>query len=327
VPGRRPAPSPDRAAIWTRGLTRRYGDLVAVDHLDLTVRPGEIFGLLGPNGAGKTTTILMLLGLTEPTEGEARVLGLDPTRHPLEVKRRVGYVPDSVGFYESMTGRENLRYTARLNGIDPREAERRIDEVLERVGLRADADRRVREYSRGMLQRLGIADVLLKDPEVFILDEPTTAIDPEGVAEVLDLIRSLAREGAAVLLSSHLLHQVQAVCDRVGIFVRGRMVAQGPMSELARKLATGPVTVEVGTADGGVDVEAALRAVPGVREVRREERDSGLWVLTADRDVRTEVARALTQAGAPPSHLRRRGGELDEIYRRYFQEAERGDGR
>ncbi|HXF58152.1 MAG TPA: ABC transporter ATP-binding protein [Actinomycetota bacterium] len=326
MPGRS-VPRADQAAIWTRGLTRRYGDLVAVDHLDLAVRPGEIFGLLGPNGAGKTTTILMLLGLTEPTEGEARVLGLDPTRHPLEVKRRVGYVPDSVGFYEPMTGRENLRYTARLNGIDSDEAERRIDQVLDRVGLGADADRPVREYSRGMLQRLGIADVLLKEPDVFILDEPTTAIDPEGVAEVLELIRSLARErGAAVLLSSHLLHQVQAVCDRVGIFVRGRMVAQGPMAELARKLATGPVTIEVG-ADGAVDVEAVLRSVPGVRDVRRDERDGGLWVVTADRDLRPELARALSEAGAPLHHLRRRGGELDEIYRRYFQEAERGDGR
>ncbi|HXF37697.1 MAG TPA: ABC transporter ATP-binding protein, partial [Actinomycetota bacterium] len=236
----------DGPAVATRGLTKRYGDVVAVDHLDLELRRGEIFGLLGPNGAGKTTTILMLLGLTEPTEGEARVLGLDPVRRPLEVKARVGYVPDDVGFYGGLTGRENLRFTARLNGLDGLAAEERIQLLLERVGLAEAADGAVETYSRGMRQRLGIADALLKDPDVLILDEPTVAIDPEGVAEVLGLIRSVARErGATVLLSSHLLHQVRTICDRVGIFVAGRMVASGTVSELARRAGEAP-TFEVG---------------------------------------------------------------------------------
>ena len=166
--------------IRTKALTKRYDTLVAVDKLDLEVRAGEIFGLLGQNGAGKTTTILMLLGLTEPTSGQARVAGLDPARHPREVKRRVGYLPDAVGFYGGLTGRQNLRYTARLNGLDGREAEAAMDEVLDQVGLTDRANDRVETYSRGMKQRLGIADALVKSPDILILDEPTTSIDPSS---------------------------------------------------------------------------------------------------------------------------------------------------
>jgi len=224
------------ALVRTHELTKRYGDVVAVDSLSFGVQRGEIYGLLGPNGAGKTTTILMLLGLAEPTSGEARVLGLDPARQPLEVKRHVGYLPDSVGFYGRMSGRENLRYTARLNGILQTDAEATITELLEQVGLDEAAERLVDTYSRGMLQRLGIADALVKEPDVLILDEPTTAIDPTGVAELLTLIRRLVAErGIGVLLSSHLLEQVERLCDRIGIFSRGRLVAEGTMAELSAR--------------------------------------------------------------------------------------------
>ena len=220
--------------VETRGLTKRYGEFRAVDDVTFQVRPAEIYGLLGPNGAGKTTTILMLLGLTEPSDGIARVIGLDPARHPLEVKRQVGYLPDAVGFYGRLTGRENLRFTAELNGIEPGEADPKIDELLTTVGLANAADRSTNTYSRGMLQRLGIADALLKDPALLILDEPTAAVDPAGVDELLALIRSLVRErGVGVLLSSHLLAQVEQTCDRVGIFTRGRLVAEGTVGELA----------------------------------------------------------------------------------------------
>jgi ABC-2 type transport system ATP-binding protein len=315
-------------AIRTRALTKKYGEFTAVDSLDLEVNPGEIFGLLGPNGAGKTTTILMLLGLSEPTTGEAEVVGLDPTRSPLEVKRRVGYLPDNVGFYGPLTGRENLRYTARLNGLEREEGESRIEALLRQAGLGETADSRVDTYSRGMRQRLGIADTLVKDPDVVILDEPTVAIDPEGVAEVLALIRSLARDrGVTLLLASHLLHQVQSVCDRVGIFVAGRMVAQGPMNELADRLAEGPVTIEVGVDGDPDDIERVLRSVAGVERVDRDERDPRLWLVGAEGDVRDGVANALVSEGLPLRQLRRRGDELDEIYRRYFQEGEVEDGR
>lgn len=222
--------------VEARALTKRYDGFVAVDELSFQVQAGEIYGLLGPNGAGKTTTILMLLGLSEPTSGDSRVLGLDPARVPLEVKRRVGYLPDSVGFYGRLSGRENLDYTARLNGLPPTAAADRIGGLLSQVGLTDAADKPADTYSRGMLQRLGVADALVKDPAVLILDEPTASIDPAGVAELLALIRSLVSEhGLAVLLSSHLLAQVEQLCDRVGIFSHGRLIAEGSVAELGAR--------------------------------------------------------------------------------------------
>jgi ABC-2 type transport system ATP-binding protein len=222
--------------VEARALTKRYGDFVAVDTLSFHVDRGEIYGLLGPNGAGKTTTILMLLGLSEPSSGEARVLGLDPARDPLEVKRWVGYMPDSVGFYGRLSGRENLEYTARLSGVADDVAAQRIEDLLGQVRLTDAADQAADTYSRGMLQRLGVADALVKDPSVLILDEPTASIDPAGVADLLDLIRGLvANRGLAVLLSSHLLAQVEQLCDRVGIFSRGRLIAEGTVAELAER--------------------------------------------------------------------------------------------
>ncbi|MEP7360618.1 MAG: ABC transporter ATP-binding protein [Chloroflexota bacterium] len=305
-------------AIKTRALTKKYGDFTAVNKLDLQVKQGEVFGLLGPNGAGKTTTILMLLGLSEPTSGTARVLDMDPARDPIAVKRRVGYLPDAVGFYGAMTGRQNLRYTARLNGINRKAADAHIDELLERVGLTNASNQRVDTYSRGMKQRLGLADVMVKRPSIIILDEPTTAIDPAGVEEVLALIRELANDGAAVLLASHLLHQVQQVCDEVGIFVSGKLVASGAMDKLSSSLGTGPIEIEVAAPPPADGVKAAALKVNGVTSVEKDPRDSRMWLVKAKRDVRADLARALVEAGHPPYHLRRVGDELDEIYRRYF---------
>ena len=185
--------------IQTSHLTKRYGSKIAVNDLNLSIHKGEVFGLLGPNGAGKTTTILMLLGLTEPTAGTAEIAGCDCTRNPLEVKSMVGYLPDNVGFYGDMTGRQNLRFTGRLNGMHGKELEERIDYLLDRVGMTDAADRKTATYSKGMRQRLGIADVLMKDPQVIIMDEPTLGIDPEGMRELLNLIRDLSvKDGRTV---------------------------------------------------------------------------------------------------------------------------------
>jgi len=285
------------APIRTRALTKRYGERIAVDALDLEVRAGEIFGLLGQNGAGKTTTILMLLGLTEPSGGSARVVGLDPTRHPLEVKRRVGYLPDSVGFYGNMTGRENLRYTARLNGLVGDEAEEAISIAVEHVGLSDRADTRTDTYSRGMLQRLGIADALLKDPDVLILDEPTASIDPIGVEDVLRLLRRLVQErGITILLSSHLLNQVQSVCDRVGIFAFGQLIGVGTVPELAERFGFSlnhiEVVVDAGTGRDA-DVAALLNAIDGVADAAR-------GVAYADRTV-AEAGTVASPAGGAPA--------------------------
>jgi ABC-2 type transport system ATP-binding protein len=311
--------------IVTRRLTKQYGDVTVVDRLDLTLRPGEVFGLLGPNGAGKTTTILMLLGLTEPTSGSIEVLGLDPARHPLEVKGRVGYLPDSVGFYDTMTGRENLRFTARLNQIPPLETEARIESFLQEVGLAEAADQVVGTYSRGMKQRLGIADALLKDPAILILDEPTTAIDPEGVTEILALIRRLAEErGVTVLLSSHLLHQVQAVCDRVAIFVKGRVVAQGPPHELAAQ-GTGPEEVEVNVAAAEARVRESLVGQGYVRKLERG-RVPNTYLIEIERGSTNRLVGALVGSGLQISGVRRITDDLDEVYRRFFHAEEVSSG-
>ena len=213
--------SDDRMIIQMKGLTKAYGEKKAVDNLTLGIKRGEVFGLLGPNGAGKTTTTLMLLGLTEPTAGSAFIDGKNCTRDPLAVKKIVGYLPDSVGFYLDMTGRENLRFTGRLNGLGGNELEERINTLLERVGMTYAADQKTGTYSRGMRQRLGVADVLIKDPKVVIMDEPTLGIDPQGVRDLMSLIRHMAEDdGMTVLISSHQLYQVQQICDRVGLFWR-----------------------------------------------------------------------------------------------------------
>ena len=326
-----------RAPIRTRGLTKRYGDLVAVDHLDLEVKAGEIFGLLGQNGAGKTTTILMLLGLTEPSDGQARVVGLDPARRPLEVKRRVGYLPDSVGFYGDLTGRENLRYTAQLNRIAPDLAEPTIDEVIEQVGLTARADDPTDTYSRGMLQRLGIADALVKDPDVLILDEPTTAIDPLGVTEILELLRVLVRDrGMAILLSSHLLNQVQSVCDRIGIFAAGRLIGQGTMNELAHRFGEDTAHIEAGVqtddAAGAERVREVLKAIPGVVEVKAPRRPADPWLVgvrPADDETRVRrlILAAAASTGLDLTSVRPIAPSLEEIYRRAVEKAAHGHAR
>ncbi|SFK30396.1 ABC transporter ATP-binding protein [Proteiniphilum acetatigenes] len=222
--------------IELTGLTKRYGDFTAVDNLDLNIRKGEIFGLLGPNGAGKSTTILMILGLTEPTAGNVSVCGINSTTSPVEVKRKVGYLPEDVGFYEDMTGMENLIYTAELNGIPRSVACEKATSLLHRVGLGNETDKRTGKYSKGMRQRLGLADVLIKDPEIIILDEPTSGIDPTGVQDFIHLIRHLSHEnGLTVLFSSHHLHQVQQLCDRVGLFGKGRLLTLIDINELHNK--------------------------------------------------------------------------------------------
>jgi len=217
-------------------LTKQYGKFTAVDHIRLSIRKGEIFGLLGPNGAGKSTTILMMLGLTEPTSGIVEICGINSTTHPIEVKRKIGYLPEDVGFYDDMTGPENLMYTARLNGIPDKEAKVKALELMKRVGLEDQLKKKTGKYSRGMRQRLGLADVLIKNPEIIILDEPTSGIDPAGIQEFIELIRNLSRvHSLTVLFSSHNLDQVQKACDRVGLFNHGELLAQLDLREMEGK--------------------------------------------------------------------------------------------
>ena len=359
--------------IRTSELVKQYGDVTAVDHLNLEIHKGEVFGLLGPNGAGKTTTTLMLLGLTDPTSGTAEINGLDCTRDALAVKKIVGYLPDNVGFYPDMSGRENLIFSGMMNGLTRKEAEERAVGLLERVGMTYAADRKTGTYSRGMRQRLGIADVLMKDPEIIIMDEPTLGIDPSGMRELTALIRELSvKDGRTILISSHELYQIQEISDRVGIFVKGRMIACGRIDELgqqlqneglymvdfrAEKSANGPMTtehrtaVETGTEQGAMnataetlasatetvpsgksggaaedraaseteELKALVRGIAGVRLVGVKE--DGTLHVESGRDIRAELFRKLTDAGYLLSELHERGGDLDEIYRKYFEKA------
>ncbi len=222
--------------IETQNLTKVYGDQVAVDALSFSIQEGEIFGFLGPNGSGKTTTLLMLLGLTEPSEGWAKVAAFDPTREAIKVKRIVGYMPENVGFYEDMNAVENLRFIARLNNIPDSVSSMKIEEALERVGLTEEAGKKVGAYSRGMRQRLGIAEILIKEPKIAFLDEPTLGLDPDGTTRIITHIQSLSRDNnITVLLSSHDLKQVQKIADRIGIMINGQMIAIGPIETLAKE--------------------------------------------------------------------------------------------
>jgi ABC-2 type transport system ATP-binding protein len=224
---------PGSAAIQTQDLCKRYGAQLAVDRLNLSVAEGEVFGFLGPNGAGKTTTLLMLLGLTEPTSGSARVLGLDPRRRPIKVKRQVGYLQENMGFYRDLNARQMLDFIAELSDLPAGEACERAEAALQAVGLLEEAEKKIGAYSRGMRQRLGLAEILLKQPRIAFLDEPTIGLDPDGTARMLEVIERLARErGMTVLLCSHLLEQVQRICTRIGIMIGGRLVTQGTLEEL-----------------------------------------------------------------------------------------------
>ncbi len=299
-------------------LTKVYGgNFTAVNKLNLKIEEGEIFGFLGPNGAGKTTTLLMLLGLTEPTSGTVRVCGMDPTRNPLGVKRIVGYLPERVGFYEDLTARQNLRYTADLNRIPRKEAEERIESLLHTVGLGKVGDNKVHTFSRGMKQRLGIADIWLKEPKLAFLDEPTTGIDPNGIDEVLRLISDMGKKGITVIFCSHVLPQVQRVCSRVGIIARGNLVADGSIERLGRESGRYRMEAEVDHVDDRV-VKQVMK-VAGVQDV---EVDGNLLIVSAEKDLRGQVSRAIMDSGAQLLGMRIEEFNLEKIFKRYSREAQ-----
>jgi ABC-2 type transport system ATP-binding protein len=307
--------------IETDGLTKIYRsegrEVLALDHLNLKVKRNSVFGLLGPNGAGKTTLIMTLIGLTLPTSGSAKVLGLDVVKESLKVRRKVGVLPEGAAFYDHLTAEQNLNYIAALNDI-PKEARRgRIEEALRVVGLLDVKDRKVGGFSRGMKQRLGIAQALLKDPELLIFDEPTAGLDPEAARAFKDLALKFRDGGKTVMISTHLLFEVGPLCDHVAIINRGRIVVQGNVKELVEKMmAEEGYRIRVwGRGNVGKLVEA-LANLKGVKDVRLEE---NYIVINAASDIRTEVSRLAPECGVEVATLELLTPSLEDLFMKYYK--------
>jgi len=298
-------------AVETQGLVKVYregrSEVRALDGVDLRVPRGSVFGLFGPNGSGKTTLISILVGLLLPTSGTAKVLGLDAVRQSLEVRRKVGLLPEGFGFYEYMTALENLVFFGMLDGLPEAEARARAREALELVGLSERADTKVSAFSRGMVQRLGIAQALLKDPELLILDEPTVGLDPEGVAQFRLLVMDLARRGKTLMLSTHLLQEVGSVCTHAAIIRKGRILAQGSLDELTSQVRA----YEVRVSTGAEALARELSSQPGV----------AAWLtgsvvrVAALRDVEGDVESAAARCGARVEAVVRVSPTWEDAYR------------
>jgi ABC-2 type transport system ATP-binding protein len=285
--------------IITNGLTKRYGDRLAVDAVGLTVRRGEVYGFLGPNAAGKTTTLRMLLGLVRPSSGDAVVLGSPPGAP--DALARIGALVEGPGFYPYLSGRDNLRVLARYEGLD----DVAVDAALEQVGLAARGSDRFRSYSLGMKQRLGVASALLGRPDLLILDEPTNGLDPAGMADMRHLIRILADRGQTVLLASHLLGEVQQICDRVGVIAEGRLLAENTVADVL----------------GGATLLLRAQPMPAARAVAERVVGAdhvsivdGALLLSADADRAPDLTRALVSAGIAVHEVRPRERTLEDAF-------------
>ena len=308
--------------IVAEDLTKIYdGKTVAVDKFNIKIKKGEMFGLLGPNGAGKSTLILMLLGLTEPTSGNISVAGFNSTREPLKVKRITGYLPEKVGFYEDMTASGNLAYTAELNNIPYREFPAKIDRVLGLVRLSKNKDQLVKTFSKGMKKRLGIADVLIKDPELVIFDEPTEGLDVKVASQILDTLQMLNKEkGITFLLSSHQLNLIQKICPRVGILSNGKLIGEGSIDDLGKDLfGGGRYRIEIELASMP---DSLLDKIKNIKKIVNLSRDGNKLTVVCDIDLRKEISKLIANAGIIMTQMNIKQDALEEIYLRYFRKEE-----
>jgi ABC-2 type transport system ATP-binding protein len=300
-------------------LTKIYHGTTVVDNLNLKINEGQLFGFLGPNGAGKTTTILMLLGLTNPTSGTASIGGFNSTHESLKVKRIAGYIPEKVGFYNDLSARYNLTYTANLNGVFDNTADKLVSKAIEDVGLKDKADDIVSHFSKGMKQRLAIADILVKQPKVAFLDEPTTGIDPEGIIQILDLVSNIAKENnMTVVMSSHQLSQVQRICSHIGIINKGKMIAEGSMEQLSKKAGGGKFLIEVQLAEVTADIVDEIRAIKGVISLEHSENTLN---ITCSEDLRRQISKAISDKNGLITQMRLQSYGLEEIYMKLFRGA------
>ncbi len=295
--------------IEVENLTKYYGKLKALDNINLRIEENEVFGFLGPNGAGKTTTINLILGLIQPTSGKIKVAGYDVLRDPIKVKTICGYLPENAGFYPNLTARQNLEYFSEFYGIGKEEAKKIIEELLELVGLGDAIDRKVGGFSRGMKQRLGLAQALLNDPEIVFLDEPTTGLDPAGATDFRRIIKHLKKDGKTIFFSSHILSEVREVCETIGIINKGRIVAKGRIEDFKSTL-----KIQVQT-----EPEVDENLLKKFGEVSYNE-ESGCFVIEVEKDCRSEIAKKLFEMGYVVKELHLLEPSLEEIYFRIVGE-------
>ncbi len=292
--------------IRTKNLTKVYDGVKAVDSLDLSVGKGDVFGFLGPNGSGKTTTMGMMIGEIEPTSGQCLIKGIDVLKKPLDVKRIIGYMPDGLGFYENLTGRQNLKYFSEFYDFKPDMAEKRITELLEYVGL-AGVEKKAEGYSRGMKQRLGLAQALLNDPEVIFMDEPTNGLDPQGVMQVRNIIKDLASRGKTIFFSSHILEEVRQVSKTIGIISGGKLIAQGTLDDVKRKLEKEKLLTIIVKATGAIP----RLTNPGIVDASYM---NGTALIHARSDIRAEICDELVQNRVHVRELRMEERSLEEVF-------------
>jgi ABC-2 type transport system ATP-binding protein len=305
--------------VETSKLTKKYSDVTVVDNLNLKIEEGQIFGFLGPNGAGKTTTILMMLGLTEPNSGTACIAGFNSTREPLKVKRITGYIPEKIGFYSDMSAINNLLYTANLNGIIGKKADEVVSQAIEDVGLHDKGRDLVSTYSKGMKQRLAIADILVKQPKVAFLDEPTSGIDPAGITQILDLISQIAKKNnMTVVMSSHQLNQVERICSHIGIMSKGKLVVEGSIEQLGKKAGGGKFTIEIQLSEITKEIIEGIKSVKGVINI--EHAENSLKIVCSE-DLRRQISKVISDNNGLIIQMKLQSYALEDIYLKYFREA------
>lgn len=303
--------------LQINNLTKKYSnEFTAVDKLNLNLNKGEIFGLLGPNGSGKTTTLLMILGLIEPTEGEIEVLGLNPLTDPLKVKSRIGYLPDSVGFYEDLNAFENIEYTSKLLNIPKETRDKTIVETLEKMGLKERMYEKVSTYSHGMKQRLGLCEIIIKHPEIAILDEPTQGLDPKSIKDFLDIIKKLnEEEKMTILISSHQLNEVQYICDNVGLFSKGKLLAKGSVKNLSKQIYGEDYLIELDISSRK-NISNLLKKNEDIKSFVVKD---GIWHLSCTKDIRSDLVNTLVENNININKIATYEHSLDEVYNQYYK--------
>ncbi len=311
-------------AIEIQGLTKKFGKLTAVDNLDLEIEEGDSFGFLGPNGAGKTTTIKMLIGLLRPTRGTVRIWGHDMFAEGKEVKKSFGFVPDFYSFYESLTAFENLEFFAALSGIPKGERGKRILELLEVFSLEERANSKVGDFSHGMKQRLVIAQALLPHPNLLILDEPTLGLDPRGQFEIRELIKSISQEGVTTFISSHLLVEVEDMCNKVGIINSGRLIRVNSIENLKSEIeAPTGIEVRIECEEVTPEIIAVVKEVEGVRDSGVEGKT--IWARVESSDITPTLTTCIVTSGGRIRKVEEHSPSLEEVFLK-LTEREGGQG-